>query len=143
MDKIYIITIVMDIVFTLIFLFAIIYSLLILFIRRFHNHNNVFIVNICFAIMYFTMVYFDYQLLYSPNTCMILFYAYNMGSIVVQFSFLTFSIHRFCSILYLTIPFFKTRMWVVICIRSQWIVQCILSLPFVVRKERVICFLIK
>lgn len=139
----------MDILFALILLFAFVYSLFILFIRRFHSHNNVFILNMCFAIIgfciyftiYFTMVYFDYRLVYAPNTCIILFYTYNIASIGVQFSFLAFSIHRFWSIVYNTIPFVKTKRWVSICIGSQWIAQCVLSLPFVLRKEQVSIYL--
>jgi hypothetical protein len=139
------ITIIMDILFTLILFFSLVYSLALLFIRRLYHQNNMFILNICltiissciYFIIYFTMLYFDIQRLYSPRTCILLLYAYNIASIEIPFSFVVFSIHRFCSMVYPAKHFFKTKRWVVICIGSQWITQCVVSLPFVLRKESV------
>lgn len=106
------------------FIFALLYALPILFIPRFHHRHNIFILNICLTIIgsciyfliYFAMRYFDIQRLYASNLCILLFYAYN---IAVPFAFVSFTIHRFCSIIYHTKPFFKTRKCVAICIASQ------------------------
>jgi len=144
-DEFYIAVIIEDFFFSLILLIAFIYSCLILFIRRFHHRNNIFILNICFTIIsavvyfiiYFTMLYFDIQRLFASNMCIILFYAYNIASIAIPFSFVTFTVHRFCSVVYFTKPFFKTKQWIIICITSQWIGEFIISLPFIFRKEPV------
>jgi len=139
------IIIIMDILFTLILFVALVYSLALLFIHRLYHQNNMFILNIfhtiisccIYFIIYFTMLYFDIQLLYAPRTCILLLYAYNIASIEIPFSFVAFSIHRFFSIVYPAKPFFKTKRWGMICIGSQWIAQYVVSLPFVLRKEPV------
>ncbi len=144
-DKLYITTIIEVIIFCLISLFASVYSLLILLVRRFHHQNNIFILNMCFNIIgssiYFiifhSLFYFAPQRLFIPNTCIFLFYAFNIASIEIPFGFVIFSAHRLCSLVYRTKLFFKTKRWVGICIASQWIVVCVVSLPFVFRKERV------
>jgi hypothetical protein len=144
-DKYYITIIIQDFLFTLILLSAFIYSYLILFIRRFHHRNNIFILNICFTIIstsiffliFGTVGYFDPQSLYTTYMCLLWLYAYNIASIEIPFSFVTFAVHRFCSTVYHTKPFFKTKRWVVMCIASQWIGEFIISLPFIFRKQRV------
>jgi len=134
-----------DSLYAIIFLFNFIHLCLILFNHRFRHHNNMFILNIClniisaciYFIIYFILFYFNYSRLYALNTCIVLFYAYLIASIQVQFSFVTFSIHRCCSILYYAKPFFKTKRWVGICIASQWIGVFVIPLPYVLRKESV------
>ena len=122
-------------------LVALLYSCSILFIRRFHHLNNIFILNICISItitwIYF-IIYFlvaDYE--YPRQICDLLYYAFNIASIEVPFAFVAFSIHRLCSLKYHTKPFFKKQRWVGICIATQWISQFIISLPFFARSERV------
>jgi hypothetical protein len=114
---------------------ALVYSCLIIFLRRFHHQNNIFILNLCiniiltciYFIIYFKAVYFHI----SPTFCIFFHYAFNVASVEIAFAFVAFTIHRFCSILYHTKPLFKTKKWVIICISSQWIGQFIISLPFV------------
>jgi hypothetical protein len=144
-DPFYITTVLQVSLYSLILFLAFIYSCSILFIRRFHHHNNIFILNICltiigtclYFIIYFTMLYFDLRSLYAPNMCIVLLYAYNIASIGIPFGFLTFSVHRFCSIVYHTKPFFKTKRWMVICIGCQWTSEFIISLPFIFRSGSV------
>jgi hypothetical protein len=76
------------------------------------------------------MYYFDFQRLFASQTCFLLLFAYNFAGIGIPFSFVTFTVHQFCSIEYHTKPFLKTKRWIAICIASQWIVECIISLPF-------------
>jgi len=144
-DKNYIALIVEDILYALILLFNVIHSCLILFNRRFRHRNNMFILNICFSLLvhivyfgnYFNMQYFDSRRLFFLPTCNFLFYAYNIASTTTPFSFVTFTIHRFCSIVYHTNPFFKKKRWVVICIASQRIAELILALPYVLKIQLV------
>ncbi|CAF4065174.1 unnamed protein product [Adineta steineri] len=79
------------------------------------------------------MFYFNLPLLYASKTCIILLYAYNIAASQISFAFVTFSIHRFCSIVFHSIPFFKTKRWVIICITSHWLVVYLISLPFILR----------
>jgi hypothetical protein len=145
MDTSYIITVVIVTLFSLILFLASIYSLFILFNHHFHHHNNMFILNIClniisaciYFIIYFIMFYFNYSRLYALNTCNVVFYAYLIAGSQIPFSFVTFSIHRYCSIVHYGKPFFKTKRWVGICIASQWIGVFIISLPYAFRKQSV------
>ena len=152
MNSFLIVTMLQVSVFTLILFFAFMYSIFILFIRRFHQQNNIFVLNICISIIvtsvyfiiYFTMINFDADRLYAPHMCIVLFYGYIIAGIAIPFAFLTFSIHRLFSLIYYMKPFFKTKKWLGLCITSQWIIELIVSLPFLFRlKESVSIQLIK
>ncbi|CAF4209771.1 unnamed protein product, partial [Rotaria sordida] len=80
------------------------------------------------------MRYFDVRRLYAPHLCILLLYVYNIAGIAIPFSFVTFTVHRFCCIVYHTNLFFKTKRWVTICIVSQWIGEFVISLPFLFRR---------
>jgi hypothetical protein len=124
---------------------ALIYSLLILLIRRFHHRLNMFTVNICVAVIcgctywmgYFIMYEYDIQNLFTEETCTFLFYIRTISTSQIPYSFAILTINRFCSIIYPGKALFKTKIFVVICVASQWIVACILSLPFVFNIEPV------
>jgi hypothetical protein len=141
-DIFYITTVIQASLFGLVLLFTLLYFISILSIRRFHHRNNIFILNVCFTIIttaifftiYFKMAYFDFQRLYTPNSCIILFYALNIASIGIPFAFVAFSVHRLCSIVYHTKVFFKKKRWTAICITSQWITEFVISLSFLIRQ---------
>ncbi len=144
-DPRYISFILQDLVYVLILIFGLIYSSFILFIPRFRHGNNIFILNICFSIsidsvyyvVFFTMSYLDLQDLYGLSTCSLVFYIYSFASVSIPFSFLTFTIHRFCAIVYQEKPFFKTKQWVIICIASERIAELLLAIPFIFKKQAV------
>ncbi|UJR18171.1 hypothetical protein I4U23_005071 [Adineta vaga] len=131
--------------FCFITLLVLIYSSLIIFIPRFHNKNNVFIINICISILitsiyyiiFYTSFYLTSRNIFTPNGCVMLFYIFNIASIEIPFSFVTFSVHRFCSIVHHNQPLFKTKKWIGICIVIQWIGVLIISLPFVFQKTNI------
>lgn len=146
MDIRIIFSIVEDSIFYATIIIALLYSCLIIFLRRFHQRNNVFIVNLCintictcvFFVIYFKAVYYDI----SPELCVFFHYAFNVVSMQVAFAFVAFSIHRFCTILYHTKAWLKTKLCIVICISSQWLGQFIISLPFVFARYDVSILLI-
>jgi len=119
-------------------LLALIYSLLILFIRRFHLRINILTVNICvsaicsstYYMIYFIMweYYIDY--LFTKKTCTFLFYIQSICTCQISFSFTILTINRYCLIKYPAKGFFKTNKFMGICIASQWIAACVMSLPF-------------
>jgi len=144
-DGYYIVLIVEDSLYALIFLFNFIHSCFILFFRNFRHLNNMFVLNICFSFFihivfflnYFNMLYFDFARLFVLKTCNFLFYAYNISSGTTPLSFVTFTIHRYCSIVHYTKPFFKRKLWVVICIASQRIAELIIASPYLLRIQPV------
>ncbi|UJR14415.1 hypothetical protein I4U23_001412 [Adineta vaga] len=79
------------------------------------------------------MYYFDIARLYTPSMCIYLHFTYNIAAISIPFSFATYTVYRFCFIIYYTKPFFKTKLWVFICISGEWVAVCLTSLPFVLR----------
>ncbi|UJR19342.1 hypothetical protein I4U23_022471 [Adineta vaga] len=130
----------MQILFLFITLLCFIYLYFILFVRRFRHSNNLFIFNICISIILTCVYTFIYFLLLSntkeSTLCTLLYYAFNIACIAIPFSFVAFTIHRFCSLLYHTKQFFKTKKWIIICISSHWFIQFLISLPFVFRTHR-------
>lgn len=113
---------------------ALIYSCLIICLRRFHHRNNVFILNLCintiFTCLYFIIYFNAGSFVISPTGCIFFNYAFNVASVELAYAFLAFSVHRFCSVVYHNRPLFKTKKWIAICFSSQWIGQFAISLPF-------------
>ncbi len=126
-------------VFGISILLALIYSLPILLLRRFHHRLNILTVNICLAMVvtsiyymaYFIMQEYYIEDLFTEKICAFLFYLQTISNCQLPFSFTVLTINRFCSIIYPRKAFFKTKKFVVICVTSQWIAACVLSLPFV------------
>ena len=128
-------TIVQYCVYSVILFISVVYSILIICVRRFRHQNNIFILNLCITIIltciyfmiYFKAIYFDK----STAECILFHYTFNIALVQIAYAFVAFTIHRFCSVVYNANNFFKTKRWVMIFISSQWIFQWILSLPFV------------
>lgn len=133
--------IVRDSLYGIIACIALIYSCLIIFLRRFHHRNNAFILNLCintiFTCLYFIIYFNAGSYFLSPAECIFFHYAFNVASVELAYAFLAFSIYRFCSVVYHNRPLFKTKKWIVICISSQWIGQFVISLPFFFEKYTV------
>jgi hypothetical protein len=123
--------------FVITILLAIIYLIPILFIRQFHNINNVFTVNICFAsiccctywLSFYLILEFSSQYLSGDQTCIAFNYFQMMCTIQVPLAVVQASVHRLCSIVYHTKLFFRKKRWAIICIASQWTVGIIFALP--------------
>jgi hypothetical protein len=54
-----------------------------------------------------------------------------VASIAVPFSFVAFAVHRFCIVMHHRNSLFKKKRWTAMCIIGFWIVELILSLPFI------------
>lgn len=112
--------------------FALIYLCLILFNRRFHYANNFLILNICVNIITFCTCFTVYFQIRSQRmslfVCVLFDYCFGVASMQIPFAFVTFTVHRFCSIYYHTKRFFKTKQWIILCIAVQWISQFICGL---------------
>ncbi|UJR16767.1 hypothetical protein I4U23_003667 [Adineta vaga] len=86
-----------------------------------------------FFLIYYLLSAFDVRRMIISEVCLLVYYAYGIASIQVPFAFVTFTVHRFCLILYYTRPFFRTKKWVLVCIAGQWISEFLISLPFIFR----------
>ena len=116
---------------------SLVYIIPILFVRRFHTLNNVFTINLSFTtiscsifwlIITIISTYFsDYH--FDSVSCYLLNFFGLHCTIQVPLTLVEVSVHRLCSIIYHTKPFFKTKRWATLCIISQWMTGIILSLP--------------
>jgi hypothetical protein len=137
MTEITIIYIIQIILLLLNILSALIYSIPILLIRRFHSINNAFTVNLCFAticsaiywLSYCIAIQFYPQHLAGDQICIVLGYFGIMCTIQLPLALVEVSVYRLCSVVYFTKPFFKKKQWAMICIASQWAIGIIAPLP--------------
>lgn len=132
-------------VFGISILLALIYSIPILTIRRFHSRLNILTINICVAMIltsiywmgYFIMWEYYIQYLFTEKTCTFQSYLQTISSCQLPFSFAVLTISRFFAIVHSTKAFFKAKTFPIICIASQWITICVLSLPFLLNIQPV------
>lgn len=127
------------VLFGLIVLVALIYSIPIIFIRRFHNRNNILTLNICIATILCCLYWFIFYImlkvdlvgvyLFMVNTCIFVFIVPTILTLQIPFSFITVSIHRLCCVVYYRKNLFKTKKWIAICILAQWVFGIICMLP--------------
>ncbi|CAF1432701.1 unnamed protein product [Adineta steineri] len=118
-------------------IFALIYMIPILFIRRFHQHNNILTLNVCLAsiccclswLPFRALPFMEYPLDFIQSTGIYLYITQTIFTIQVPFSFVATSIHRYCSIVYHTKSFFRTKRWIILCIGCQWLFAFILIIP--------------
>ena len=144
-NTVHILVLLEDIVVILALSLILLYLIPVLSVRRFQHANNALILNVFWSVVvgstffavYFSLGYFNVRRLYAPDWCILLFYAYSHAGITVQFAFVTFSVHRYFIIVHHTKAFFKRKRWITICIGCQWVIQCIVALPFVLRKAPV------
>lgn len=121
------------------------YILAILFLAPPHYRNKVFKINLCVAalccyiyfIIFFSMSTFNVENLYVERWCLFLLYMYMVSPAQVSLSFLTYSAHRFCRVIYHSKRFFRQNRWANICIASQWILGYMISIPFLIRNKPV------
>ena len=120
---------------------ALIYSLPIVCIRRFHHRNNIFTLNVCLTMMLCCVVYafiLVLSLLPGPSRhgrWLTVLKTEIEVSVVV--SFVLVSVHRCCSIVYHRNKFFRSKQWVMACLAGEWILASIICVPFVVKSKSV------
>jgi hypothetical protein len=123
--------------FVLTIVLAFVYLIPIIFIRRFHNINNVFTVNFCFATICCDTYWLVYSILtdyfptsiYNTTACLTLNYFTTMCTLQVPLAIVGMSVQRLCSVVYHAKGFFQKKRWIIICILSEWIIGIIFALP--------------
>jgi hypothetical protein len=116
---------------------CLLYSIPILLIRRFRHRHNVLTLNICFAVtlcavyhIIYMMLVYQWKIVFSKFFCHLTEYIRMMVVCQMSYAFITVTIHRFCSIVYFTKPLFKKSQWLAACLACQWIIACIISIPY-------------
>lgn len=133
------------ILFALIIVLALVYSLPILLVRRLQHCNNILTVNFCVASFCFGLLYLttyivieiDSTRLFAVSTCAVFMYFQMAVVAQVVLALLVISINRLCKIIFYTNNFFKRRRWVIACIGIQWIIGFVIMVPMVDRDETV------
>ncbi|UJR21679.1 hypothetical protein I4U23_024756 [Adineta vaga] len=118
-------------------LLASIYSISTLCIRRFHNVNNVFTVNLCVAaiccgtywLCTLTLQRFHPELFSNSTICGVLNYFQMMCTLQAPLAMIEVSVYRLCRVVYHTKIFFRRKEWIILCIISQWMSGILVSLP--------------
>ena len=139
------INIVVSVLYAVMVLLALIYSLPILCIRRFQNRNNIFTVNVCLTTAFNSLLWlptaisflFGYSRETVPKMFPWLFVLQVVSDMTIPYSLVLVSFHRCCSIVYPHKRFFRTRTWIIVCLIGQWIVSGLLSMPEIVLPRRV------
>lgn len=135
--------------FLLIIILNLIYSIPILFLSNLRRHHkDIFTVNICLAATVCSIYYIIYFLIYDyhieyfliDNICNWLTYMRIVSSSQVSFAFVIVSINRYISMVYFSKSFFQTKLWIIICIICQWIIGFIVGLPTWLRNDPVNIF---
>lgn len=127
------------VLFGLIALVAAVYSIPIIFIRRFHHRNNILTLNICLVTIYCCLYWFLFYIMLELNTdgtiqfllnsCVFASLVPTILTLEIPLSFVTISINRYFYIVYYHKNFFKTKSWLLICIVSQWVLGTLFMLP--------------
>jgi len=113
------------------------YFIPILFVRRFHNSNNILTVNISVTIIFCALYHIIYSLiiihmkttLETRYLCNLIEYIRVMITCQTGYVFITASVYRYTIVIYHTKTFFKKKRWIIICIACQWIIGILLPLP--------------
>lgn len=124
--------------FGIIIIIALIYSIPIIFLKRFHHRHSVLTLNICFATIICSSYWFIFYLISQLDLSRIVIYLINycrFASIVpviltvqVPFSFVTVSVNRLFALIS-NHPFFKTKFWIGLSVALQWCLCSLLPLP--------------
>lgn len=135
------------VLFGLIIVVALIYSIPIIFIRRFHHRNNILTLNICLATIVCCLYWFIFYIklkidlfgtyVFMVQTCTFVFIVPPILTAQIPFSFVTVSIYRLCCVVYYRKNLFKTKKWIAICILTQWILGIVCMLPIMAGIETV------
>ena len=134
-----ILTVVQVVLFGLIVLVALVYSIPIIVNRRFHHRNNTLTLNICIATILCCLYWFLFYIMlkvdlygtftFLVNSCMFVFVVPAILTLQIPYSFVTVSIHRLCCVVYYRKNLFKTKKWIAICILTQWVLGTVSMLP--------------
>ena len=126
-----------SIMYVLIALLALVYSLPILCIRRFQHRNNMFTLNVCLTTTLSCLVWLPTSIspLLGYSRSIVrrqlhwLYVLQIISDISIPFSLVLVSFHRCCSIVYPHKRFFRTKTWIVMCFVGEGMVGILLSIP--------------
>ncbi|CAF0874567.1 unnamed protein product [Adineta steineri] len=119
-------------------LIALLYCIPIIFLRRFHDTFNLLVLNLCSGVFfatgyyvgYFTVYHFYLYFFWTQPFCNFLYCILFIAVSEIPFGLVTLSLIRYCTIVHHTKGFFKTKIFLALCLVSQRIIECLLLLPF-------------
>ena len=119
-------------------LLCLIYSIPIVLLKQFRRRRHMITFNISSTIISFSTIHIVYltNLFYYPKvlandfSCNLITYLRVMITFQLAFSLVIASIHRLFYFLYYPKRFFKSKLWLGVCIGGQWFTGCVLSLIF-------------
>ena len=128
------------IIYILIILLALIYSIPIVTLRRFHQPNNIFTLNVSVAMILCCLSWlpsislpaFNDSLQIPPKIQLFIQTAQLLFTVQIPLSFVVTSLHRYCFLIYYRKMRFNRKRWIIVCIASQWILGFLLAIPNVV-----------
>ena len=131
--------------YALVALLALIYSLPILYHRRFQHRNNLFTSNFCltttFSCLWWiptaisTLCGYSWEFLSAERPW--LYILQSISDTAIPYSLVLVSFHRCCSIVYSHKSFFRSNRWLVVCFVGQWVVATLLSIPDIIHSKQV------
>ncbi|UJR37556.1 hypothetical protein I4U23_030257 [Adineta vaga] len=124
---------------------TIIYSIPIILIPRFRHRLHAFTINTCITMLCCSIYWFVYCIMtivnvhqfYQLSTCSIVLYTQIMCTLQVPLALMVVSIHRLCCVVHYAKTFFKTKLWISVCILCQWLVGILISLPTIIRNPTI------
>ena len=126
---------------------AVVYLIPVLLIRRFHNTNNVYTANICFAticccsywLFFYIALEFYPQIISGIGICVVLNYFGMMCTFQVPLAVVGASFNRVRLVVY-TKRFSKKKPWPITCLIGHWVLGFIFSVPQISFNEEVRIF---
>ena len=125
----------------LIIFIATLYLILIFFVHRFQNKNNILTTNLCVNSIFLSIIFIVYYLLmeFAPrslntdHTCTLQFYIQQMLTCQATYSYMIISLYRYCYVLYPKHRLVKSKQWLRYTICGQWCLGAIIPTPMFVR----------
>ena len=119
---------------------ALIYSVPIVVLRRFHQLNHIFTLNASLAVLLSSLAWFpstaisafNDSLQIPPKVFLFIQTAQLLFTVQIPLSFVVTSLHRYCFVIYHRKAFFKRKQWIILCLVIQWILGFLLAIPNVV-----------
>ena len=136
-SALYALVIVKVIILGIISIVACLYALPLCLIRRFHTPLHLLTLNVCIAsffcstfwTIYFIMSTFYADILWTEYSCLPILYVQTTVNCQVLYALCVVSLNRLFCIMYPNKPIFRKKIWVVICVSSQWVFAALIPLP--------------
>ncbi|CAF1185130.1 unnamed protein product [Adineta steineri] len=108
------------------------YAIPLIFIPRFHKPLHLLTLNVCVAAfcgIYFIMTTFYFDVLWTEASCLPIIFTQTTVVCQVLYALCMVSLNRLFIVVYKNKVFFQNKIWIAICISTQWIFVTLIALP--------------